>query len=126
MADLTGLRFDVYLEENGRVNGQPFLNVKVDADNNGSIDTTLAYAPSAIPLNTWTTVNTQDAGAIGWLCLNSTVVTCGTPGMTWDQVLTLLPDDAVFQNSLGFPNSLIINAGDSSSPPASRLAPWPE
>ena len=31
--------------------------------------------------------------------------------MTWTQVLDLLPDDAVFQNSLGFPRSLIFTAG---------------
>ena len=31
--------------------------------------------------------------------------------MTWAQVLALLPDEAVFQNSLGFPNSLIFSAG---------------
>ena len=50
-------------------------------------------------------------GATGWFCLNSTVVTCGVSGLTWAGVLDLLPDQAVFQNSLGFPNSLIFTAG---------------
>ena len=35
--------------------------------------------------------------------------------MTWAQVLALLPDEAVFQNSLGFPNSLIFSAGHTGS-----------
>src|SRR6478735_8478399 len=36
VADLTGLRFDVYLEENDSGAGsQPYLNLKIDADNNG-------------------------------------------------------------------------------------------
>ena len=39
------------------------------------------------------------------------MVTCGVAGITWAQVLDLLPDDAVFQNSLGFPNSLILARG---------------
>ena len=43
------------------------------------------------------------------------MVTCGVGGITWAQVLALLPDDAVFQNSLGFPNSLILAAGTSAS-----------
>ena len=84
VADLTGLRYDVYLEENGTGSqGQPYLNVKVDADNNGSIDTTLSYAHTPIPLNTWTEVDTQDgsaSGSTGWFCLNSTVVTCDVAG----------------------------------------------
>ncbi len=61
VSDLTGLRFDAYVEENGiGTEWQPYLNLKVDADANGSIDTTLAYVPNAIPLNTWTAVDTQD------------------------------------------------------------------
>ena len=119
VATLTGLRFDVYLDENDTgTEGQPYLNFKVDADDNGSIDTTLSYAHTAIPLNTWTAVDTQDGsatGASGWFCLNSTVVSCGPAGMTWAQVLTLLPDEAVFQNSLGFPRSLIFSAGHTGS-----------
>ena len=34
---------------------------------------------AAIPLNTWTTVDTINSGAngaTGWTCLSSTVVTC--------------------------------------------------
>ena len=73
VADLTGLRFDVYLEENGAGRaGQPYVNLKVDADANGSIDTTLAYVHTPIPLNTWTVVDTQDGtatGATGWSCI---------------------------------------------------------
>ena len=43
VANLTGLSFDAYVEENDPgANGQPYVNLKVDADNNGSIDTTLA------------------------------------------------------------------------------------
>ena len=72
VANLTGLRFDVYLDENDTGSqGQPYLNLKVDADNNGSIDTTLSYAHTPIPLNTWTAVDTQDGsatGATGWFC----------------------------------------------------------
>ncbi len=111
VANLTGLRFDAYVEENDAgASTQPYLNLKVDADNNGSIDTTLTYNHTPIPLNTWTTVDTFDGtatGATGWLC-TSTVVTCGVAGITWAQMLELLPDVAVFQNSLGFPNSLIL------------------
>ena len=66
VANLTGLRFDVYLEENDAgAQGQPYLNVKVDADANGSIDTTLSYQHTPIPLNTWTAVDTQDGSATG-------------------------------------------------------------
>ncbi|MFL6080492.1 MAG: Calx-beta domain-containing protein, partial [Ornithinibacter sp.] len=119
MADLTGLRYDVYLDENGTGSqGQPFVNLKIDADANGSIDTTLSYVHTPIPLSTWTEVDTQDGSAVGstgWFCQSSSVVTCGVAGLTWDQVLTLLPDEAVFQNSLGFPGSLIFNAGHSGS-----------
>ena len=50
MADLGVLRFDVYLEESDP-GGQPYLNVKIDADHNGSIDTTLSYVATPIPLN---------------------------------------------------------------------------
>ena len=120
VANLTGLSFDAYVEENDPgANGQPYVNLKVDADNNGSIDTTLLYSHTPIPLNTWTTVDMFDgsaSGATGWFCLNSTVVTCGPSGMTWTQVLDLLPDQAVFRASLGFPRSLIITPGDSASP----------
>ena len=42
VADLTGLRFDAYVQENdASASAQPYLNLKVDADANGSIDTTL-------------------------------------------------------------------------------------
>jgi hypothetical protein len=41
------------------------------------------------------------------------VITCEVSGITWAQMVDLLPDGAVFQNSLGFPRSLILNAGDS-------------
>jgi len=118
VSDLSGLRFDVYLEENGTGQaGQPFVNLKVDADANGSIDTTLAYVHTTLPLNTWTEVDTQDgsaSGATGWSC-SSTVVTCGTSRITWTEMLALLPDGAVFQNSTGFPRSLILAAGQSAS-----------
>ena len=85
---------------------QPYLNVKIDADSNGTIDTTLSYVHTPIPLKAWTTVDTINSsatGATGWFCQSSTVVTCSVAGMTWAQVLDLLPDGAVFQNSLGFP-----------------------
>ncbi len=36
-------------------------------------------------------------------------------GLTWAQVLELLPDGAVFQNSTGFPRSLIFNAGQTAA-----------
>ena len=114
VTDLTGLRYDVYLEENGVGQaGQPYVNLKIDADANGSIDTTLAYVHPQIPLNTWTVVDTQDGtatGSTGWSC-SSTVVSCGASRITWTQMLALLPDGAVFQNSTGFPSSLIFNAG---------------
>ena len=127
VADLTGLRFDVYVEENDAgASGQPYLNLKVDADANGSIDTTLTYVHTAIPLNTWTAVDTQDGSATGAIRLvlqSSTVVTCGVAGITWAQMLDLLPDDAVFQNSLGFPSSLIFTAGhDGVARPVRRCA----
>ena len=97
VANLTGLRFDAYLEENdASASAQPYLNLKVDADANGSIDTTLTYEHTAIPLNTWTAVDTQDGsatGAVGWICLNSTVVTCPAPsGHHLGPGLALLPD----------------------------------
>src|SRR6478609_10986823 len=66
VANLTGLRFDAYVEENDAgASTQPYLNLKVDADNNGSIDTTLSYNHTPIPLNTWTTVDTFDGTATG-------------------------------------------------------------
>ncbi|MFL6177994.1 MAG: hypothetical protein ACJ715_15185, partial [Ornithinibacter sp.] len=118
VADLTGLRFDAYVEENGAsASEQPYLNLKVDSDANGSIDTTLTYAHTAIPLNDWTVVDTQDGtatGGVGWFC-TSTVFTCGVGGITWTQMVDLLPDGAVFQNSTGFPRSLILAAGQSAS-----------
>ena len=44
VSDLTGLSFDVYVEENdASASAQPYLVVKVDADADGSIDTTLVY-----------------------------------------------------------------------------------
>ena len=77
MANLTGLRFDAYVEENDvGASTQPYVNLKVDADNNGSIDTTLSYNHTAIPLNAWTPIDTFDGtatGATGWFC-TSTVV----------------------------------------------------
>ena len=77
VANLTGLRFDAYVEENDAgASRQPYVNLKVDADNNGSIDTTLAYEHTPIPLNAWTSVDTFDGtatGAVGWFC-TSTVV----------------------------------------------------
>ena len=94
------------------------MNLKVDADNNGSIDTTLGYNHTPIPLNDWTTVDTFDGtatGAFGWFCTSTVVTTCGVAGITWAQMLDLLPDGAVFQNSLGFPNSLILAAGTTAS-----------
>ena len=119
VADLTELHFDLYLEENDPGAGsQPYLNLKIDADNNGTIDTTLSYAPNPIPLNDWTMVDTMDGsatGATGWFCQSSTVVNCGVAGLTWTQVLDLLPDGAVFQNSIGFPRSLIFSAGQNGS-----------
>ncbi len=44
------------------------------------------------------------------------MVICGVAGITWAQMLDLLPDVAVFQNSLGFPNSLILMAGQHRHP----------
>ena len=117
VANLTGLRFDAYAEENDSgAFRQPYLNVKIDADNNGSIDTTLAYVHPPIQLDTWTEVDTL-SDTPGWQCQNSTVITPCDQSlfMTWTQVLDMLPAGAVFQNSLGFPNSLIINTGQSSS-----------
>ena len=64
VADLTALSFDVYLEENDPA-VQPYLNLKIDADGDGTIDTTLSYVHTAIPLNTWTTVDTMDGSANG-------------------------------------------------------------
>ena len=117
VADLTVLRFDVYLEESVPGAG-PYLNLKIDADHNGSIDTTLSYLSTPIPLNAWTTVDAVSStatGAAGWFCQTSTVVTCSVEGMTWVQVLDLLPDGAMFQNSLGFPRSLIFSVGQSAT-----------
>ena len=71
-----------------------------------------------IPLNAWTTVDTINStatGATGWFCQSSTVVTCPVAGLTWAQMLDLLPAGAVFQNSLGFPRSLIFIAGQSAT-----------
>ena len=48
VADLTELSFDVYLEESDPA-VQPYLNVKIDADHNGSIDTTLSYVAHPDP-----------------------------------------------------------------------------
>ena len=109
VADLTGLRFDAYVEENDvSASEQPYINLKVDADANGSIDTTLTYIHTPIPLNDWTVVDTQDGsatGAFGWSCISTVVVPCPGPGsrITWTQVLALLPDGAVFQNSTRLP-----------------------
>ena len=62
VSDLTGLSFHVFLEENDASAGtQPYVVLKVDADANGSIDTTLNYVHTPLPLNVWTAVNTQDA-----------------------------------------------------------------
>ena len=50
---------------------QPYLNLKIDADDNGTIDTTLSYVHTPIPLNEWTEVDTLDGsatGAVGWFC----------------------------------------------------------
>ena len=114
VSDLTVLHFDVFLEENGGgVGSQPYLNLKVDTDHDGTIDTTLSYVNPAIPLNEWTEVdpiNSDASGAQGWFCTSSTV-TCSVSGITWNQVLDLLPAGAVFQNSIGFPRSLIFSAG---------------
>ena len=89
VADLTVLRFDVYLEENDSGAGsQPYLNLKIDADNNGTIDTTLLYSHTPIPVNTWTPVDTLDgsaSGSTGWTCLSSTVVTCPPLGPDLDR-----------------------------------------
>ena len=82
---------------------QPYLNLKVDADDNGSIDTTLTYVHTPIPLNTWTavdTINSTATGAAGWFCRQHGG-DLPESGLTWTQVLDLLPDGAVFQNSLG-------------------------
>ena len=50
VANLTGLRFDAYVEENDAgASAQPYVNLKVDADNNGSIDTTLSLRPHRDP-----------------------------------------------------------------------------
>ncbi len=111
LADLSVLRFDLYVEE--VIQGGIYLNLKVDADHNGTIDTTLSYVPAAIPLKTWTRVDALDSdatGATGWFCQSSTV-TCSVAGVTWAEMFDLLPDGAVFQNSLGFPRSLIFSAG---------------
>ena len=121
VADLTGLRFDVYLEENDvSASEQPYINLKVDADANGSIDTTLTYIHTPIPLNDWTVVDTQDGsatGAFGWSCI-STVVTMPGAGsrITWTQVLALLPDGAVFQNSTRLPPLADLQRGPDGSP----------
>ncbi len=117
VADLSGLHFDVYLEENDPGAGsQPYLNLKIDADHNGTIDTTLSYNHTAIPLehvDRGRHDQQRATSGAGWTCLSSTVVTCPTSVLTWTEVLELLPDGAVFQNSLGFPRSLIFNAGQS-------------
>ena len=72
----------------------------------------MSYNHTVIPLNTWTEVDTYDGtatGAFGWFCTDGGHLRGW--GITWTQVLDLLPDVAVFQNSLGFPSSLIIVAG---------------
>ena len=115
VVDLGVLRFDLYVEE--VIQGGIYLNLKVDADHNGTIDTTLSYVPAAIPLKTWTRVDALDGGAtgaFGWFCQSSTV-TCSQSGITWTAMLDLLPGGAEFQNSLGFPRSLIFSAGTSAS-----------
>ena len=119
VADLSELSFDVYLEE-GDSSVQPYLVVKIDGDGDGSIDTTFSYRPGPIELDTWTSVdaiNSTETGSAGWQCLQSSVVTCpaNQAGITWPQVLELLPANAVFKNSLGFPRSLIFTAGQSAS-----------
>ena len=50
VAELTALSFDVYVEENDRGADSEHLNLKIDADHNGTIDTNLAYVPAPIPL----------------------------------------------------------------------------
>ena len=106
------------MEENDlSASAQPYVNLKVDANNDGSIDTTLTYDHTPIPLNAWTAVDTQDGsatGASGWLCTSTEVVGCPGPGtrITWAQMVGLLPG-AVFRDSLGFPRSLILATGQS-------------
>ena len=85
VADLTEMSFDIYLEESSP-KVQPYLAFKVDADDNGTIDTTLAYVPGPIALDTWTNVDAIDStvtGSAGWKCLSSTAIDCPSSGRTW-------------------------------------------
>ena len=96
------------MEENDlSASAQPYVNLKVDANNDGSIDTTLTYDHTPIPLNAWTAVDTQDGSATGERLVvahEHQVVGCPGPGtrITWAQMVGLLPG-AVFRDSLGFP-----------------------
>ena len=97
VADLTGLRFDAYVEENDAHRESAAL--REPQGRRGRQRQHRHHAGrtmhTSIPLNTWTVVDTQDGtatGASGWYC-SSTVVTCrGRRRCTWAQMLDLLPD----------------------------------
>ena len=98
---------------------QPYLNVKIDADGNGTIDTTLSYLHTPIPLNDWTVVDTleQQRHRCGRLVLP--VQHSGDlPGRGPDLDPGAGPASrrcCVFQNSTGFPRSLIFSAGQTAT-----------